>query len=154
MFGKIQLHVNLDELSHQPERIIHERWLDGEKWWNWDLDWIRVNAGLCVCVCVISTEMQGKCGSVIVQCNETCQAGSNVGQTPQGISYPVLSLPLVHSAPAAPKEKKLLMFTNRGPKKLRRSLHFSFLKQNNNVNHEMEKQQLIERKNIFQIEMW
>lgn len=67
-----------------------------------EAEWIRVNA--CVSMC---DEMQSKCGSVVVHSTETCQAGNNVGQTLQGISYPgsSLSLPLIHSLLAAPERK-------------------------------------------------
>ncbi len=57
------------------------------------------NQGKCVCACVlcvhaVSAEIQEQCGSVVTHSHGTCQAGSNVGQTPRGISYPVVSLSL------------------------------------------------------------
>lgn len=71
---------------------------------------------MCVCVCVV--EMQSQCGSTVVHSYGTCQAGSNVGQTPQGFSYPVvsLSLPLIHSLLAIPQRTGHL-FTSIHPEK-------------------------------------
>lgn len=70
------------------------RW-DEEKRWNYGFYRMRVNA--CVCasrVHAVSAETQRQCGSVTLHSHGTCQAGSNVGQTPQGISSPVVCVSL------------------------------------------------------------